>query len=68
MYVHSAASEGGARRLEKRVLIPLPDVNGRLVMIKIHLGKEENILSAEDFRHLAHITEGSAPAGGETHH
>jgi len=46
------------RRLEKRVLIPLPDVNARLVMFKLNLGKEEHILSADDFRHLAHQTEG----------
>jgi len=46
------------RRLEKRVLIPLPDVNSRLVMFKLNLGKEDNILTEDDFRHLAHLTEG----------
>jgi len=46
------------RRLEKRILIPLPDVNARLVMFKLNLGKEDHILTDNDFRHLAHITEG----------
>ena len=44
--------------LEKRVLIPLPDANARLVMFKLNLGKEDHILTDEDFRHLASITEG----------
>merc|ERR1711939_509941 len=46
------------RRLEKRVLIPLPDVNGRFVQFKLNLGKEDHILTDDEFRHLAHITEG----------
>ena len=46
------------RRLEKRVLIPLPDINARLVMFKLNLGKEHHLLTPNDFRHLAHLTEG----------
>lgn len=37
------------RRFEKRIYIPLPDVQGRITMFRIRLGKTPNSLTEEDF-------------------
>ncbi|XP_052868380.1 vacuolar protein sorting-associated protein 4-like [Anopheles cruzii] len=46
------------RRFEKRIYIPLPDENARLVMFKIHLGSTAHTLTEENLRTLAAKTEG----------
>ncbi|XP_035790273.1 vacuolar protein sorting-associated protein 4B-like [Anopheles albimanus] len=46
------------RRFEKRIYIPLPEVNARHVMFKIHLGSTAHTLTEEDLRTLASKTGG----------
>lgn len=46
------------RRFEKRIYIPLPDIQARMTQFKIRLGKTPNNLSEDDFRNLAEHTEG----------
>ncbi|XP_058054703.1 vacuolar protein sorting-associated protein 4-like [Anopheles bellator] len=46
------------RRFEKRIYIPLPDENARLLMFKIHLGSTAHTLTEENLRTLAAKTEG----------
>jgi vacuolar protein-sorting-associated protein 4 len=46
------------RRLERRILIPLPDETGRMVMFKIYSGKDHSLADPADFRALAEATEG----------
>eukprot|EP00656_Telonema_subtile_P039643 TRINITY_DN4472_c0_g1_i1.p1 TRINITY_DN4472_c0_g1~~TRINITY_DN4472_c0_g1_i1.p1 ORF type:complete len:232 (-),score=65.45 TRINITY_DN4472_c0_g1_i1:215-910(-) len=46
------------RRLERRILIPLPDETGRMVMFKIYAGKDHSLKDPEDFRALAAGTDG----------
>ncbi|RMX66899.1 hypothetical protein DD238_000949 [Peronospora effusa] len=46
------------RRFEKRIYIPLPEVNARKVMLGIHLGDTPNELSDENFTAIAEKTEG----------
>lgn len=46
------------RRFEKRIYIPLPDVNGRTRMFEIHIGGTPNNLKPADYRLLAEKTEG----------
>eukprot|EP00658_Telonema_sp_P-2_P085391 TRINITY_DN9727_c0_g1_i5.p1 TRINITY_DN9727_c0_g1~~TRINITY_DN9727_c0_g1_i5.p1 ORF type:complete len:401 (+),score=126.63 TRINITY_DN9727_c0_g1_i5:150-1352(+) len=46
------------RRLERRILIPLPDETARMAMFKIHAGKDHSLADPEDFRTLAKATEG----------
>ncbi|KAI6203507.1 Vesicle-fusing ATPase [Aphelenchoides besseyi] len=46
------------RRFEKRIYIPLPDVNGRKAMFKLHIGTTPNDLTDSDLRKLAEKTEG----------
>lgn len=46
------------RRFEKRIYIPLPDFQARIVQFKIRIGKTPNNLSEEDFIELANATEG----------
>ena len=47
-----------ARRLERRILIPLPDETGRMVMFKLYAGKDHSLTDPTDFRTLALNTEG----------
>ena len=49
---------GLARRLERRILIPLPDETGRMVMFKLYAGKDHSLTDPTDFRTLALNTEG----------
>ncbi|KAG7401229.1 Vacuolar protein sorting-associated protein 4B [Phytophthora boehmeriae] len=46
------------RRFEKRIYIPLPDVEARKVMLGIHLGDTPNELSDANFTAIAEKTEG----------
>ncbi|KAI6234381.1 Vesicle-fusing ATPase [Aphelenchoides fujianensis] len=46
------------RRFEKRIYIPLPDVNGRKTMFKLHVGATPHNLTDNDFRTLAEKTDG----------
>jgi len=46
------------RRFEKRIYIPLPELNARKTMFKLHIGETPNNLSEEDLRSLAQKTEG----------
>ena len=46
------------RRFEKRIYIPLPEVNGRARMFELHLGSTPNTLRFQDFRLMAEKTEG----------
>ncbi|KAG5684145.1 hypothetical protein PVAND_013386 [Polypedilum vanderplanki] len=50
------------RRFEKRIYIPLPEENARLVMFKIHLGNTSHVLTEENLRQLAKQTEGYSGA------
>lgn len=50
------------RRFEKRIYIPLPEENARLVMFKIHLGNTAHVLTDENLRTLANHTEGYSGA------
>ena len=53
-------------RFEKRIHIPLPDVNARAAMFPIHIGSTPHSLHARDFRMLAEKTEGFSGADIET--
>uniref|UniRef100_A0A6A7G1E4 vesicle-fusing ATPase n=2 Tax=Hirondellea gigas TaxID=1518452 RepID=A0A6A7G1E4_9CRUS len=46
------------RRFEKRILIPLPDVEARIAMFKIHIGNTPCELGTQDFVHFGQATEG----------
>lgn len=46
------------RRMERRVYIPLPDIEGRAHMFRLHLGDTPNDLSEDDVRELARRSEG----------
>ena len=46
------------RRFEKRIYIPLPDFQARIVQFKIRIGKTPNNLTEEDFIELGNATEG----------
>lgn len=48
------------RRFEKRIYIPLPELNGRMRMFEIHVGGTPHSLNPGDFRVLAEKTEGYA--------
>jgi len=50
------------RRLERRILIPLPDETGRMVMFKIYAGKDHSLKDPEDFRELAKQAHGYSGA------
>lgn len=46
------------RRFEKRVYIPLPDIKGRLAMIRLAIQKNNISISPEEIQELAGMTEG----------
>ena len=46
------------RRFEKRIYIPLPDVEARLFMAQFHLKKTPHSLTQQDFETIAQKTEG----------
>nr|ODN85804.1 vacuolar protein-sorting-associated protein 4 [Cryptococcus depauperatus CBS 7841] len=46
------------RRFEKRIYIPLPDVQARRRMFEINIGSTPHGLTPADFTHLAELTEG----------
>ncbi|KAJ3118777.1 Vacuolar protein sorting-associated protein 4 [Phlyctochytrium bullatum] len=46
------------RRFEKRIYIPLPDVNARARMFELHVGSTPCKLTGKDYRVLAEATEG----------
>lgn len=46
------------RRFQKRIYIPLPSVEARQVMFKIHIGSTRHSLHEDDFRELALRTDG----------
>ncbi|OQR86899.1 vacuolar protein sorting-associating protein [Achlya hypogyna] len=48
------------RRFEKRIYIPLPEVEARKVMLKIHLGDTPHSLTDTDFTYLATQAEGTS--------
>lgn len=50
------------RRFEKRIYIPLPEENARMIMFKIHLGNTAHVLTEENLRQLANQTEGYSGA------
>jgi vacuolar protein-sorting-associated protein 4 len=45
------------RRFERRILLPIPDIQAREEIIRLHMG-ENHTLTAEDFKTLAQQTEG----------
>jgi vacuolar protein-sorting-associated protein 4 len=46
------------RRFEKRVYIPLPDIKGRLAMLKLAINKNHIDVKPEQLHELAGLTEG----------
>lgn len=50
------------RRFEKRIYIPLPEEQARLVMFKLHLGTTSHVLTENDLRILAKKSEGYSGA------
>ena len=48
------------RRFEKRIYIPLPEVNARMKMFQLHLGSTPHTLTNKDFKKLAEKSEGFA--------
>lgn len=50
------------RRFEKRIYIPLPEENARMIMFKIHLGNTAHVLTEENLKQLAKQTEGYSGA------
>ncbi|TKR92650.1 hypothetical protein L596_007264 [Steinernema carpocapsae] len=46
------------RRFEKRVYIPLPELNARKDMFKLHIGQTVNTLTEADYKTLAEKTDG----------
>jgi len=54
------------RRFEKRIHIPLPDVNARAAMFPIHIGTTPNTLTTKDYRMLADKTDGFSGSDIET--
>lgn len=46
------------RRFEKRVYIPLPDVKGRMAMLKKVIEKNSIHISKQEMYELANLTEG----------
>lgn len=46
------------RRFEKRIYIPLPDLEARKRMFEIHVGSTPCQLTAKDYRLLAERTDG----------
>jgi len=46
------------RRFEKRIYIPLPDINARGVIFKVHVGTTPNNLEPSDYKNLAKATDG----------
>lgn len=50
------------RRFEKRIYIPLPELQARAIMFKLHLGNTAHVLADEDFKQLAAATEGYSGA------
>ena len=46
------------RRFERRIYIPLPEIQARTGQFKIRLGKTPHNLTEEDFLSLGHSTEG----------
>lgn len=50
------------RRFEKRIYIPLPELQARAIMFKLHLGNTAHVLTDEDFKQLAASTEGYSGA------
>jgi len=50
------------RRFEKRIYIPLPEVEARAVMLKIHLGDTQHRLTPADLHAIAERTDGFSGA------
>lgn len=50
------------RRFEKRIYIPLPEDQARLIMFKLHLGSTAHVLTEDDLKVLAKNTEGYSGA------
>jgi vacuolar protein-sorting-associated protein 4 len=50
------------RRFEKRIYIPLPDLNARQTLFKLKIGKTANNLHESDFKTLAQRSEGYSGA------
>ena len=46
------------RRFEKRIYIPLPDIQARTAQFKIRLGKTPHAITDDDFFELGKATEG----------
>eukprot|EP00347_Sterkiella_histriomuscorum_P016540 403352804 len=46
------------RRFEKRIYIPLPDIQARLTQFKIRIGQTPNNLTEDDYLELGRATEG----------
>jgi vacuolar protein-sorting-associated protein 4 len=46
------------RRFEKRVYIPLPDIKGRLAMLKLAISKNLIQVAPQQLHELADLTEG----------
>lgn len=46
------------RRFEKRVYIPLPDIKGRLAMLKLAISKNNIAVKPEQLSELANLTDG----------
>eukprot|EP00088_Acartia_fossae_P063884 TRINITY_DN7827_c0_g1_i1.p1 TRINITY_DN7827_c0_g1~~TRINITY_DN7827_c0_g1_i1.p1 ORF type:complete len:437 (-),score=113.46 TRINITY_DN7827_c0_g1_i1:274-1584(-) len=50
------------RRFEKRIYIPLPEESARVTMFKVHMGETPCSLTENNYRELAHNTEGYSGA------
>ncbi|XP_041455205.1 vacuolar protein sorting-associated protein 4B-like [Lytechinus variegatus] len=50
------------RRFEKRIYIPLPEVQARITMFKLHMGETKTTVTDQEFRTLAQRSDGYSGA------
>jgi len=53
-----AGERADSRRFEKRIYIPLPELQARRRMFELNVGDTPHALTSADFTHLAEQTDG----------